>query len=130
MIAHAEVNLPHVRAEVEAVFAHYEAALIHNDLAALDAHFWHSEGVVRYGMVENLYGIEAIRAFRAARDASDLARALHHTRITTFGEDAACTTTEFSRPGQPTGRQTQMWIRLPEGWRIVAAHVSLLPARP
>ena len=126
MISHSEVNLPHVKAEVEAVFHDYEAALKRNDLGALDTHFWHSPLATRYGMTENLYGIEAIRAYRIARDAAKVARRLLHTHITTFGEDAAVATTEFVRPGQPPGRQTQMWVRFPEGWRIVSAHISLL----
>lgn len=126
MIPHTEVNLPHVKAEVEAAFLDYEAALKRNDLPALDRHFWHSPHVVRYGTAENLYGIAAIRTFRAARDASQAPRVLTQTHITTFGEDAAVTTTEFRRPGQPPGRQSQTWIRFPEGWRIVSAHISLL----
>jgi hypothetical protein len=126
MIPHAEVNLPHVKAEVEAAFLDYEAALKRNDLQALDRYFWHSPHVVRYGAAENLYGIMAIRAFRAARDAAQVPRLLTQTCITTFGEDAAVATTEFRRPGQPPGRQSQTWIRFPEGWRIVSAHISLL----
>lgn len=130
MIPHAEVNLPHVKAEVEAAFMDYEAALKRNDLAALDRYFWHSPHVVRYGIAENLYGIAAIRTFRAAREAAQVPRALTQTHITTFGENAAVATTEFCRPGQPPGRQSQTWVRFPEGWRIVSAHISLLDEGP
>lgn len=126
MISLDDMNLPHVKAEVEAVFLDYEAALTRNDLAALDAHFWHSLEVVRYGTNENLYGIDAVRAYRVARDSTRLARRLDRTQITTFGEDTAVATTEFKRPHQAPGRQTQVWIRFPEGWRIVSAHISLL----
>lgn len=126
MIDQGELDLPHVKAEVEAAFRDYETALNNNDLAALDAHFWHDDRVVRYGATENLYGIAAIRAYRRARDASNLSRQLYRTRIVTFGENLAVATTEFQRPGQPLGRQTQIWSKLPEGWRIVSAHVSLL----
>lgn len=126
MIAAKEVNLPHVKAEVEVAFRDYEQALVNNDLAALDRHFWHSELTVRFGALENLYGIEALRKFRSERDASKLARSLRETRITTFGEGMAVATTEFQRAEQPSGRQTQVWVRMPEGWRIVSAHISLL----
>lgn len=126
MIEPGDLNLPHVIAEVEAAFRNYETALNNNDLAALDGHFWHDPLVVRYGATENLYGIEAIRAYRRARDASRLERQLMRTQIVTFGEDMAVATTEFQRPGQGSGRQTQVWMRLPEGWRIVSAHISLL----
>lgn len=126
MIEAGAINLSHVVAEVEAVFKEYEAALVRNDLDALDKHFWHSELTVRYGATENLYGIEAVRAFRHARDGNALARRLMNTRIVAFGEDLAVATTEFERPGQAPGRQTQVWARLAEGWRIVSAHISLL----
>lgn len=126
MIEVGAINLPHVVAEVEAVFRDYEAALVRNDLDALDNHFWHSELTLRYGATENLYGIEAVRAFRRARDGNALTRQLMNTRIVAFGEDLAVATTEFKRPGQAPGRQTQVWLRLAEGWRIVSAHISLL----
>lgn len=126
MTERAPLNLPHVKAEVEAVFRDYETALGNNDLAALDAHFWHSQLVVRFGATENLYGIDAVRAYRVIRDASKLRRSLTHTLITTFGENTAVATTEFKRPNQVPGRQTQVWIRFAEGWRIVSAHISLL----
>ena len=121
------VNLPHVLAEVTAVFERYEHGLVHNETEVLDALFWHADAVVRYGVGENLVGIEAIRAFRRARPSAGLERSLGHTVITTFGDDFATAMTEFHRAGQPrVGRQSQTWVRFPEGWKVVAAHVSLL----
>ncbi len=131
-----DINLPEIHAEVSAVFERYEDALVHNGIDVLDALFWPSEFTVRYGAGENLRGIEAIRAFRAARPSAGLARTLHHTVITTYGRDFATAMTEFSREGQArTGRQSQTWVRFDAGaagvntagWRVVAAHVSLLP---
>ncbi len=125
------VNDPAVRAEVEAVFARYEDALVNNRVEVLDELFWRSPHTVRYGATENLVGYEAIAAFRAARSPAGLARTLSHTVITTFGRDCATAMTEFRREGSAAvGRQSQTWVRLPEGWRVVAAHVSLLPAPP
>jgi hypothetical protein len=128
-----EINLPDVLAEVGAVFARYEAALVSNDVEALDGFFWPSPATVRYGAGENLIGIEAIRRFRAGRSATGLARTLRNTVITTFGRDHATAMTEFIRAafeydGHLTriGRQSQTWVRLAEGWRVVAAHVSVL----
>jgi hypothetical protein len=121
------INRPEVHAEVSAVFARYENALVNNRVDVLDELFWPSAFTVRYGVGENLYGIEAIRAFRQARPAQGLARALQHTVITTFGNDMATAMTEFRRAGSDhIGRQSQTWVRLPEGWRVVAAHVSLM----
>ena len=122
-----DINLPEVHAEVTALFAVYEDALVHNKVEVLDALFWDSPHTVRYGVAENLHGIEAIRAFRAARPAVGLARALHETVITTFGRDIATAMTQFRRVGSSRlGRQSQTWVRLPQGWRIVAAPVSLM----
>lgn len=123
-----DVNLPAVHAELTAVFERYEAALVGNDVATLDALFWPSEHTVRYGVGECLYGIEAIRAFRAARSPAGLARELRNTVVTTFGRDFGTTMTEFRREGSArSGRQSQTWVRFPgHGWRVVAAHVSLL----
>jgi hypothetical protein len=122
-----DINLPDVLAEVTAVFARYEDALVHNRVEVLDELFWSSPHTVRYGVGENLHGIEAIRAFRLARPATGLARTLQHTVITTYGRDFATAMTEFQRAGSTrSGRQSQTWVRLPEGWRVVAAHVSLL----
>lgn len=122
------INDPAVRAEVEAVFARYEDALVNNRVEVLDELFWRSPHTVRYGATENLVGYEAIAAFRSARSPVGLARTLSNTVITTFGRDCATAMTEFRREGSATiGRQSQTWVRLPEGWRVVAAHVSLLP---
>jgi hypothetical protein len=122
-----DINLPDVHAEVSAVFARYEHALVHNLVDELDALFWPSAHTVRYGAAENLHGIDAIRAFRAARPAAGLARTLHHTVITTFGRDLATAMTQFSRAGSTkVGRQSQTWVRMPAGWQVVAAHVSLI----
>ena len=127
-----DVNLPHVLAEVEAAFARYEKALVTNDLAVLDELFWADARTVRYGAAEVLYGIDAIRAFRGTRPAQGLARMLDRTVITTFGCDFATASTLFTRDGAPgkLGRQQQSWARMPPGWRIVAAHVSIIPAPP
>jgi hypothetical protein len=122
-----EINLPHVLAEVTAVCDRYEQALVTNDVAVLDELFWNSPHTVRYGATENLYGYEAIRAFRAARPAQGLARTVLKTVITTYGRDFATADIEFQRASSARpGRQSQTWMRTPDGWRVVAAHVSLL----
>jgi Protein of unknown function (DUF3225) len=125
------INDPLVLAEVQAVFARYEDALVNNQVDVLDELFWHSPHTVRYGAGENLYGHDAIAAFRAARSPAGLARRLSRTVITTYGHDFATAMTEFQREGSASlGRQSQTWARLPEGWRVVAAHVSLIaPSR-
>ena len=121
------INLPSVHAEVSAAFARYEAALIHNQVAVLDHLFLNSAQTIRYGAAEQLYGFDAICAFRAARPATGLMRALQNTVITTFGHDAATACTEFTRAGSTRiGRQTQTWIRTAAGWKVVAAHVSVI----
>ncbi|HBS7717525.1 oxalurate catabolism protein HpxZ [Klebsiella pneumoniae] len=127
MINLDNVDRPAILAEVTAAFYQYEEALVSNNIEALDALFWHDPRTVRLGAGENLYGIEAIRAFRAARPAAGLARDLRHTTITTFGADMAVCSTEFTREGcARLGRQQQTWVRFPYGWRIVAAQVSLM----
>ncbi|WP_066257677.1 oxalurate catabolism protein HpxZ [Hydrogenophaga flava] len=121
------INEPDVLAEVTAVFERYEAALVSNDVAVLDELFWDSPHTLRYGATENLYGYDAIRAFRASRPSAGLARTLGKTVITTYGRDFATANTEFFRTGSDrTGRQSQTWLRTADGWRVVAAHVSLL----
>lgn len=121
------VNIPEVLAEVTAAFGRYEAALVGNDVDTLDELFRNSPHTVRYDVTENLYGHAVIAAFRAGRSPAGLARVLHHTVITTFGRDFATASTKFRRAGNPTiGRQTQSWVRSPEGWRVVAGHGSLL----
>jgi hypothetical protein len=122
-----DINLPEVLAEVNAVFARYEQALVSNDVAVLDELFWNSPHTLRYGATENLYGYDAIRDFRAGRSPQGLARELLKTVITTYGRDFATANTEFQRKGSSrTGRQSQTWLRTPQGWRVVAAHVSLI----
>jgi hypothetical protein len=127
MTTDTEINLPDVLAEMTAVFARYEDALVMNRIDVLDELFWASPATVRYGAGENLVGIDAIRAFRAARPSAGLARTLAATVITTFGRDFATAMTEFRRDGNPKlGRQSQTWVRFAGGWRVVAAHVSLI----
>ena len=128
-----DIDIPEVVAEVEKAFARYERALVANDIAELDALFWKSPHTLRYGATENLYGYDAIAAFRARRPATNLARDLLKTVITTYGRDFATANAEFKRIGAtPTGRQSQVWLRTDDGWRVVAAHVSLLqePSSP
>ncbi|MFN9279014.1 MAG: oxalurate catabolism protein HpxZ [Rubrivivax sp.] len=123
-----DINLSDVHAEVTAAFERYEDALVNNRLDVLDELFWDSAHTIRYGVAENLYGIQAIRAFRQARPSAGLARSLRNTVITTYGRDHATAMTEFVREGSDKiGRQSQTWVRLPAGWRVVSAHVSLVP---
>lgn len=124
-----EINMPEIVAEMKAVFARYEDALVNNRIEVLDELFWDSPATVRYGIAEDLYGIEEIRAYRSGRPATSLARSLQRTVITTYGRDMATAMTEFHRPGNPKiGRQSQTWIRFPQGWRVVTAHVSFIAA--
>jgi len=122
-----EVNLPDVLAEVRTQFERYEKALTGNDVAVLDELFWDSPHTLRYGATENLYGYDEIQAFRAARPALGLEREVIKTVVTTYGRDFATCNMEFRRAGVPgTGRQSQTWMRTQAGWRVVAAHVSML----
>ena len=123
-----EIDLPDVLAEVTAQFERYEKALVTNDIAVLDELFRKDSRTLRYGIGENLYGYEAINAFRAARSPAGLMRKTDKTVITTYGRDTAVASTLFYRDSAPgrVGRQMQTWIRFPEGWRIVAAHVSII----
>ncbi len=122
-----EINLPEVVAEVTAAFSRYETALNSNDVKVLDELFWNSPFTLRYGVGENLYGYAAIAAFRAARNPAGVRRRIFKTVITTFGRDFATANTEFQRDGsQRGGRQSQTWIRTADGWRVVAAHVSVM----
>jgi hypothetical protein len=124
-----EIDIPAVKAEVEAAFAAYEHALVTNDVATLEALFWDDPRTIRYGAAENLYGMEAIRAFRRGRPSVGLARTIERTIITTFGTDMATAMTLFRRDTMSgsIGRQSQTWCRLPQGWKVVAAHVSVIP---
>ena len=120
-----QINIPAVVAEVTQAFQQYETALTTNDVDVLDDLFWASDHVIRYGATENLYGQAQIFAFRKARPSKSLDRQLRNTVITTFGHDFATANTEFTKPSDKrVGRQSHSWARLPEGWRIVAAHVS------
>jgi len=119
-----------VVAELSALYPQYEEALVNNDVDTLMAMFWAGPQVMRFGAAENLYGPEELAAFRQARPASNLARTVKRLNIVTFGRDFASITLEFERSaptGLVRGRQSQVWVRLPEGWRIVQAHVSTLP---
>jgi hypothetical protein len=123
-----EINLPDVVREVNAAFERYESALMANDVAVLDELFWNSPHTLRYGVGEQLYGHEQIAGFRATRDPSDVGRQLLKVVITTYGRDFAAANCEYRRiKSQQFGRQSQFWMRTSAGWRIVSAHVSLLP---
>lgn len=122
-----DINLPDVLAEVTAAVERYEAALVSNDVQVLDTLFWNSPHTLRYGAGENLYGYDEIRAFRAQRSPQGLAREVLRTVITTYGQDFATANLEFQREGSTRiGRQSQTWMRTPQGWRVVSAHVSLM----
>ena len=125
-----EINIPEIVAEVTAAFERYEQALSTNDLDTIDGLFRDSPLTLRYGPNGTLLGHAAISAFRRARDIKGVERTLRNTIITTFGRDLAVANTESDRPGSDvTGRQSQTWVRMPEGWRIVSAHVSDGPAK-
>lgn len=125
-----EIDLPDVVAEVREVFERYETALVTNDVATLDTLFREDERTIRYGIAENLYGHSEVAAFRAGRSPINLARTRERVVITTFGRDFAVASTHFRRDSMPgkIGRQMQTWVRFPEGWQVVAAHVSLIDA--
>ena len=127
-----DIDLPDVVGEVRAAFEAYERALVANDVAALDALFHDDPRTIRFGGGENLFGYAQIKAFRAARSPAGLARTLSHTVITTYGRDTAVASTLFHRSTMPAkvGRQMQTWVRFPEGWRVVAAHVSTIDVPP
>jgi hypothetical protein len=127
-----DIDLPDVVAEVTAAFERYEQALVSNDVATLDALFRDDPSTIRYGGSEILYGYDAIKAFRAARSPAGLARTLSKTVITTYGRDFAVASTLFHRASMAgkVGRQTQTWIRFAHGWRVVAAHVSVIDELP
>ena len=121
------VNEPAALAELQDLARRYETALMDNDLETLDAMFWQSPQVIRLGVGENLYGIEMIREFRKARPGGSPPRDVLRCDVTAFGPDCGTINVEFRRVGGgPVGRQSQTWVRFAEGWRIVAAHVSLM----
>lgn len=123
-----EIDIPEVKAEVAAAFAEYERALVGNDVAVLDRLFLDAPTTIRYGVTENLYGYSEIAAFRAGRPSAGLARTLERTVITTYGTDMAVAATLFRRDAASgkVGRQMQTWVRTPHGWRVAAAHVSVI----
>jgi ketosteroid isomerase-like protein len=126
-----DLNIPEVVAEVTAAFTRYEAALVANDVPALDSFFWNDPRVIRYSLFDNGYGIEAIMKARRARPNVDLRRQLMRTVVTTFGRDFAIANTEFKREESGReGRQSQTWVRTAEGWKVVSAHVSWLMPPP
>jgi hypothetical protein len=123
------INDPEILAELEALYPRYETALVTNDVDTLTQMFWASPHAMRFGATENLYGIDEIRAFRKGRSPANIARTIRRLDIVTFGRDCGSVTLEFERTVNARtilGRQSQVWVRLPEGWRIVAAHVSVL----
>jgi hypothetical protein len=125
-----EINLPDIVAELQELYPRYEQALISNDIETLVGMFWAAPEVMRFGVTENLYGHEELEAFRKSRPAANLARTITRLDVVSFGHDFASITLEFGRDtanGIVSGRQSQVWVRLPQGWRIASAHVSLLP---
>jgi hypothetical protein len=123
-----EIDLPEVVAEVRAAFDKYEVALVNNDVAVLDTLFRDDPRTIRYGAGENLYGYSEIKAFRGARSPVGLGRTISKTVIATYGREFATASTLYERPSAPgkIGRQMQTWVKFPEGWRVVAAHVSMI----
>ena len=122
------VNRPEVLAELSALFQAYEAAFMRNDVQALNACFWDDPALTRYGIADLQMGHAELVAFRAAAAAPNFTRTLHNVRITTFGRHTAFAFTEFTRSDTPLkGRQSQTWVRFDDGWKIVAAHVSMVP---
>jgi hypothetical protein len=126
-----EIDLPEVVAEVTAAFDRYEKALGDNDVTTLNSIFRNDPRTIRYGGAENLYGHAEIESFRVARSPVGLARTISRTVISTYGRDHAVASTLFHRASMPgkVGRQMQTWVRFPEGWRVVAAHVSFIDER-
>jgi hypothetical protein len=124
------INDPKTVAELEVLYPLYETALVNNDVDTLMKMFWAAPKVMRFGVTENLYGVDELEAFRRNRPSAGLARTVKRLDIVAFGEDVGSITLEFERSNADgrviRGRQSQMWVRMPEGWRIVAAHVSLL----
>jgi hypothetical protein len=121
-----QIDLPDVVAEVTAAFQNYERALMANDVMALDEIFRNDSRTIRYGVAENLYGHAAIAGFRAARSPVGIARTISRTVISTYGRDVGVASTLFHRTAGKIGRQMQTWVRFPDGWHVVAAHVSVI----
>ena len=128
MIGPDAIDDPAVCAELRQVFAAYERALMHNDVAELNAFFWADPRVTRYGIADRQWGIDELVAYRAATPAPAFTRTLHHLRLHAYGPDLAVAQVEFRRSDTPLrGFQTQTWVRMAGGWKIVAAHVSMIP---
>lgn len=124
-----QINDPETVAELQRLYPLYESALVNNDVETLTEMFWASPHAIRLGAGENLHGVDEIEAFRRARPAVNLARRTVRLEIVTFGKDYGSITLEFERDmpsGTVRGRQSQVWVRMAEGWRIVSAHVSIL----
>ena len=121
-----QIDLPDVKAEVTAAFQRYERALMANDVVTLNEIFCDDPRTIRYGVGENLYGHAEIAGFRAARPPVGLARTTSRTVITTYGRDTGVASTLFHRAPGKVGRQMQTWVRFPDGWHVVAAHVSVI----
>jgi hypothetical protein len=123
------INDPEVLAELESAFNEYEKAFVANDITTLDRLFWNSPHTLRYGAAENLYGYDEIKAFRSGRPAGNLARTILRKSLVTIGDDFGVANMEFSRTTtNRIGRQSQTWVRFPDGWKVVSAHVSLMDA--
>jgi hypothetical protein len=125
-----QINDPDVVAELKSLHERYETALVTNDVATLTSFFWDSPHALRFGVGESLYGAAEIEAFRKARSPAGLEREVFSLRIVSFGTDCGIVTLEFHRTvsgGRRDGRQTQVWRKFPNGWKIVSAHVSLVP---
>lgn len=126
-----DINRPDVVAEVTALFLDYEGALMANDTEALNAFFWHHDAVTRYGICDRQHGHAQLVAYRASVPPPAFSRSLHDVRITAFGANVAVAMCEFRRSDTDLhGFQTQTWVRLPVGWKIVSAHVSMVPYAP
>jgi len=127
-----EVNDPAIVAELHALYPRYEEALVANNVEVLTQMFWPSPLAIRFGAGENLYGMDEIEAFRKSRPSTNLARRMIRLEIVTFGKDFGSVTLEFERDahgGVVRGRQSQVWVRFEDGWKIVSAHVSTLPSK-
>ena len=123
-----DVNLPDVVAEVTAAFQRYEKALLADDVDVIDELFWNDDKTLRYGPNGTLESHKALSAFRRGRGIGPWTRTLQNTRIVTFGRDYAVANTESTRPGaEGISRQSQTWVRMKDGWKIVSAHVSDFP---
>jgi ketosteroid isomerase-like protein len=126
-----ELNNPDVVAEISQLYNKYEVALCHNDVATLNQFFWDSSDVVRFGLMENIYGSEAVREYRQSRPDLKLSREISKFKVMAFDHETAIVTLEFygGIVGKPAraGRLTQVWRRFPDAWKIVSAHVSWLP---